>query len=158
MASNTETTLLAFVAILQALSGVGSPAIPAPLRNEVLPTRLPTFGSGSAFLNVLDGDGGGSSEGGSDNVALGSSATQFELVHEPTVEWIFESSDTSAREAGFDAGLVAIYDALMAENAIPGVNIVLKSIQRSNLNTDGLPGTKAAALMFQLTFTSSRPF
>jgi hypothetical protein len=158
MPSSTETNLQAFVALLAALAVVDSPAVPAPLRNEVLPSRMSDFGQAQAFLNVLDGEAAGSDEGGAESVALGDSDTQYDLSHEPQVEWIYAHADPDERESGFDAGLTAIYDAVTAENAIDGVTVTLKSLQRSNLNTEGLPGTKAAVLVFRLTFLSSRPF
>jgi len=158
MASATETALQAFVALLQAASELPGPIIPAPLRNEALDTRFAQFGDGKAWLNVLDGDAGGSAEGGAENVALGAGASQFELSHQPKVEWVYSNADPVRREANFDLGLCAIYDALNVEGAIPGVTVTLAAVQRTNLNTDGMPATKSVLLTFTLTFVSSRPF
>lgn len=158
MASATETTMQAFVALLTTAAGVLNAPIPAPSRNEVLDYRFPDFGDGKAWLNVLDGDAGGSSEGGAENVALGASASQFELSHQPKIEWVYSNVDPVKREANFDLGLCAIYDALNVANAIDGVTIILASVQRTNLNTEGMPATKSVLLTFTLTFVSSRPF
>lgn len=158
MASATETALQAFVALLQTASEVADPVIPAPLRNEALDTRFNEFGDGKAWLNVLDGEAGGGAEGGAENVALGVSSSQFELSHQPKVEWVYSNVDAAKREANFDTGLIAIYDALTAEGAIPDTTVTLASVQRSNLNTDGMPATKSVLLTFTLTFVSSRPF
>lgn len=153
MASATETTMLAFVALLAAAAAAPGAVISAPMRNEVLPTRFT-----GAWLNVLDGEAGGNSEGGAQDVALGASASQFELSHQPKVEWVYCNADPTQREANFDLGLCQIYDAVNAEGAIPGVTVTLADVQRSNLNTEGMAATKSILLTFTLTFVSSRPF
>lgn len=161
MASVTETALCALVDKLAALAAAPLPKIPAPLRNEVLPSRIPDFGAPAAklraFLNVLDGDseptdtalGGG--DGGE---------TAYEFVVRPVLEWIVEGGDLDTREAAFDEGLCAIYDALAADRTLGGAAsfVEFANLQRSNLNTDGLPQTKAVLVTLEMTLFGARPF
>lgn len=157
MASATENALAALVSVLAALAAGGSPPVPPPSRNEELPTRLIALGAGSAFLNVLDGDGT------VDSVALGSGdngSDAYTIIHKPVIEWMVEAKAPADRDAIFDAGLVGIYDALRADRTL-GATVAfceVDSLQRTNLNTDGLPHMKAIAITLALTFQSTRPF
>jgi hypothetical protein len=159
MASKTETAILALVAGLTTLSAQDSPVVPEPKRNEALPARIPAFGALQAWLNVLDGDGGPidgeTALGGGD---AGENA--YSLLQSPVIEWVVIATDDATREAAFDAGLVGIYDMLVADRTLGNtVSFVeFKNLQRSNLNTDGMAGSKAILITLEMTLTSNRPF
>jgi hypothetical protein len=114
-------------------------------------------------FNVWDGDGDVQDETlGADDAAIG------RLQHRA-------SRDDRAgrrrrrdadREARFDAGLIAIHNAVKRGRHGPylGGAVDLAAIEKitrsggKGLVTDGLPNIKAAEVTVLLTFTSSRPF
>jgi len=153
--SRTEAALQALRAALLARSVIGG--IPAPLRNETMPTRFPAFGSVTALLNLLDGDGKVV------EIDLGNpddTLSVYHIEHRAEVEWIVEASDNAAREAAFDAGLVAINAALAADRTLGGVVDFAEIVEtlRTNLVTTALPGTKAIVVVVMLSFISNAPF
>lgn len=163
MSSATETALLALVAKLTTLSGVATPAIPAPLRNEDLAARVSDIGAVDvqAFLNVWDGEQTDREEYlGAD---LGTIANGYGLTHEAKIELaVLGGTTDAAREAAFDAALVAICDGLGADRtlggAVDGADLGNLQFQGSGLITDGVPHAKGVILPVVLTFRSSRPF
>ena len=155
--SRTEEAVGALVEALISAANAPAPAIPKPARNMTLPSRFNVFtGAIGGWLNVLDGSGEVST------AALGADDTPdaYEIVQRATIEWVVEAADPAAREAAFDAGLVAIDDVLRADRTLGGAvsDARIEAIERSNLAFDGLATIKAASITATLTFLSDRPF
>lgn len=164
--TRTEEVLQALVAALLAQSVLLSPALPVPKRNEALPSRLfqPAPGASETYLNVWDGDGSPSGETlGADDPGV---SDGYEIEHRASVEWVVAGGADADREAAFDAGLMAIHDAVKRGNdgSYLGGAVSMSAIDKiarsggKGLVTDGLPNIKAADVTVLLTFTSSRPF
>lgn len=169
MSSRTETVMKALVAALAAKAAEADSPLAVPLRNESLFTRMEEAGGDLArYLNVWDGEGaptdmalGAGGAGPIDDDAEGG----YDIEHRAVVEWLVAGGDDDEREAFFDAGLVAIHDALRPGDdllylggAVSFCDIERVSRAGSGLATDGLPNVKAAEITVLLTFTSPRPF
>lgn len=165
MTTPTETAILAVVAALQAEADSTAAVLPGPLRNEDLLARLTdATGDLKLHLNVLDGDRGDADE------MLGadlSDEKRYDLSQRVEIEWMVAGGDSAAREARFDAGRKAIWDALKPDTsggsitylggAVSGIRLV-DLISHSGTNAAGAPNIKACVFVFELTFASSDPF
>lgn len=167
MASRTEQAIVALVAALAAKAATPSPAISRPFRNEAVASRFAKFdGSTGGFLNVIDGSGGPEGPDGNSGEFLGADQLEdagsdaYELVQRPEIEWLVDEADKDKREAAFDAGLIAINDAIRADRTLGGKvsSVFIDRIERSNLVTDGLSTVKACIITVALSFTSPHPF
>lgn len=173
MTSRTETVLQALVAALTAKAQeVDSPLV-APLRNESLFARMTEGDDAIArYLNVWDGEGEPTDEllGADADPTIDDDADvgRYDIEHRATLEWAVAGGSDAAREAAFDAGLVAIHDAVRPAvsgdtRTYLGGAVGFCTIERigrsgSGLVTDGLPNVKAAEITVRLEFTSPRPF
>lgn len=158
MASSTEEAIKALLALLVALAALPSPVLPAPLRNEDLAARLDgEAGAVQKYLNLWDGsqiereDALGADTGG-----------DYGITHQAKIEWVCAGGTKEDREAAFDAGLVAINDALQADRQL---NHTVDFAEMGNLQgpgsglvTDGVPGAKGVEIPVNLIFRSTRPF
>jgi hypothetical protein len=167
MASRTEEALAAFVAALQTKATAAPTVLPAPRRNEAIANRFSALdGASGGYLNVLDGSGGPEGPDNSSGEFLGADQLEdagldgYELVQRAEVEWLVDEADAAAREAKFDAGLIAINDAMRADRTLGGKvsSVMIDRIERSNLITDGLSTVKACIITVALSFTSPHPF
>jgi hypothetical protein len=166
-ASKTETAILAVVAALQAAAEAEGSKLPAPARNADLVTRLAEVDAGArlaAYLNVLDGDRVAADE------TLGADLGQnepFDLTWRVRVEWAVAGGEDADREAHFDAGRAAIWDALKPDasgasvtylgGAVDSIRCV-DILPQAGTVLDGVPHIKACEFVFDLTYTSDRPF
>jgi hypothetical protein len=154
--SATETAIVGLVAALTTQAGLPLPSIPVPSRNEILPSRFHAFGSVEVYFTVFDGEGRINQEtlGHPDVVA-----NTYELHQRPLLMWAVMAPDNAAREAAFDAGLVAINAALAADRTLAGaVNwCELEESRREELSTSALANVKAVQLVVRLEFLSSAP-
>jgi hypothetical protein len=167
MASRTEEALLALVTVLAAKAAEHPAAITAPSRNEAVAKRFASFnGTSGGFLNVLDGTGGPEGPDGNSGEFLGADHLEeddleaYELVQRPEIEWLVDEADNEKRETAFDAGMIAINDAIRADRTLGGKvsAAFIDRIERSNLVTDGLSSVKACIITVALSFTSPHPF
>lgn len=161
--SRTEQALQALLASLVTQSQLPASALPTPLRNEALPTRMFQTGADlEIFFNVWDGDGDVTDETlGAEDPAQ---EDGYNIEHHAIIEWVVAGGDKAAREARFDAGLIAIHDAVKPVAGVYLGDVVdsaaIDKVTRAGrgLVTDGLPNIKSAEISVALTFTSSRPF
>lgn len=161
MSSATETALLALAAMLTTLAAAGTPAIPTPLRNEDLAARLTDIGSADvqAYLNQWDGEQVEREE----YLGAYNGSNGYEITHQAKLELAVTGGTTAAaREAAFDAAMVAIFGALAADRTLGGTvddaDFGDLQFQGSGLVTDGVPHAKGVVIPVVLTFRSSRPF
>ena len=155
--SETEAALTALQAALTTKSQEPGAAFPAPPRNETLPTQFAVFGDVRMFFNLLDGDG----EIGDQVLSEPDGVVKvYELIHRAALELAVEHEDQATRDAAFDAAMVAIDDALIADRTLGGSvdRAEIERVQRSGLAFDGSPGVQAAEITIALSFTSARPF
>jgi hypothetical protein len=156
MSSNTETAILALVAVLEAKSALDRTILPAPVRNQALPARLASAGANlQTHVNVWDGDTEIDQELlGADVIANG-----YELAHEVAIEAVVAGGSDADREARFDAMMTAILSALAAGRTLGGAvdtcHVVRISSKQRELVTEGLPNAKGAEVAVRLEFTSS---
>lgn len=162
--SKTETAILAFVKALQKKAS-DNDALPDPLRNDDLPARMVNAAAGLAlYLNVLDGERIPPEE------MLGAdldTTEAYDIEHHVSVEWGVSGSESAAREAAFDRGRTAIWDALKADissgapvylgGAVDGLRLV-DIIAQHATSVAGLPSIKACVFVFAISFTSVNPF
>lgn len=167
-ASATETAILAFVAALAAVARPAPDAVlPQPSRNEDMVSRLAEIGDGSDLadhLNVLDGDRANVDEMlGADLAAV----ECYDIVHHVRVEYAVAGGDSATREARFDLGRIAIFDAV--KPVVSGATVtclggavaaiaLVDFLPHTETVAYGLPNVKACEFVFALTFTSQRPF
>jgi hypothetical protein len=153
--SPTETALSTFFAALVALAQANA-AIPAPVRNEALPSRLAEAANDLEYhLNLWDGD----TE--VDTIALGADVLPdgYDLTHKATLEWVVAGGTSDAREAAFDAGIEAVNDMIKADRTLGGVvaRCEIEAVQSAQrrLVTEGMPNTKGADIIVAFEFVSS---
>jgi hypothetical protein len=159
VSSATETAIQALIAALTAQASGGSPPFPVPTRNNTLPSRFVEWGNAglTAFFNVLDGNGRVTQE------TLGLPDVQpdtYEIHHRVEIEWVVQGTNSAAREAAFDVGLVGINAALAVDRTLGDVvswSQVDETV-RSNLVTETLPNTKAIVVYVRMEFLSDMPF
>ncbi len=155
--SKTEAALAALAAALTAKAAEPDPAIPAPTRNEVLPSNFAQFGGAGFWFNLLDGDGEieGEALGDSDGIT-----EVYEITQRAALELAIEHADQPTRDAAFDAALIAIDDALIADRTLNGTVAWarIEQTQRTGLVFDGTVGIKAVEITVALSFASARPF
>lgn len=158
MPSYTEQAIGALVTALTAAAGVST--FPAPVRNEALPSELKALsGTVRAWLNVWDG------QGGPNEILLGGNSLGnrvFELQWRAEATLVVESTDNAAREASYDAALIAIDNTLRVDRTLGGtvdwVEIERVEASGSGLVTDGMPDVKGCVVTILLSYTSDRPF
>ena len=155
--SKTEIALAALAAALTAKAGEPNAAIPAPTRNEVLPSNFAQFAGAGFWLNLLDGDGEVEGE------VLGDpdgTTEVYEIKHRAALELVIEHASQPTRDAAFDAALIAIDDALIADRTLNGAVhwARIEAQQRTGLVFDGTVGVKAVEITVALSFASARPF
>lgn len=168
MTSKTETALLAFVAALKSKATAEPDVLPQPLRNQNLIAQLVEDAEGiSRFVNVLDGD----RDRPVDQV-LGADlgvAAAYDIRWLVRVEFAVAGADDDAREAAFDAGRVAIWDAVKPAVSVDGVSYLDGAVDAIELvdmlppdqsvpARAGLPNVKATEFVFALLYTSTDPF
>lgn len=158
--TRTEDAIAALVAAMQDVANA-NPAIPAPTRNAALVEMLDSIGEAEAGrrLNVVDGSGEVV------DVMLGA-PRPYEIAQVVTVEWLVKAGAAADRDAMFDAGLVAIGDAVDALTAAIGAGAVTAvdhaeiegGVDRTNLAIEGVPQLKGGIVEVRLEFRSERPF
>jgi hypothetical protein len=167
MASRTESAILGLVAALAAKATAAPTVLVAPRRNDAIGNRFAAFnGSTGGYLNVVDGTGGPEGANGNSGEFLGADQMEdgdleaYELVQRPEIEWLVDDADETTRETAFDAGLIAINDAIKVDRTLNGTvaHAGIEKIDRSNLITDGLSTVKACIITVALSFTSPHPF
>jgi hypothetical protein len=172
MITRSEQALQALVTALEAKAAGDDPALPVILRNEDVFARMEAVPATGVhrFLNVWDGEVSVADEAlGADLVDAiddeepGAGAYEIEL--RPRIDWICVGPQAD-RDAAFDAGLIAIHDAIRGA-IVDGDRVYLagavdhaaiERVVRSGLATDGLAGVKACEITPLLQFTSARPF
>src|SRR5262245_21913478 len=143
--SRTGDALEALFDALMIKAGQPFPAIPEPLQNEDLPSRLVDMGSGlQMYLNIWDDSEGDPEELlGADVIADG-----YEHTREVPVEFVVAGGSRAARRAAFEAGLTAIDDAIAADRTLAGAvddaRMLAPRRNGSGLSVDGLPNILAA--------------
>jgi hypothetical protein len=165
--SRTQEALDALNTAIAAKAAESSSPLSPPLRNEALPARLfqPVAGGPQKFLNVWDGEG----EPDPDGETLGAEdpgvSDGYAIEHRAKIEWVVAGGTEATRRAAFDAGLIALHDAVKRGNDgtyLGGVvnMVAFERVARAGqgLVTDGLPNVLAAEITVLLTFTSDRPF
>jgi hypothetical protein len=157
--SKTGDALEALFAALEAKACEPAAAIPSPLQNEELPSRLATVGADlQMMLNVWD-----DSDGEQDEL-LGADVVDeaYEITRDVPVEFVVAGGDRAARRAAFEAGLEAIDDAVAADRTLAGTvdyaHVLAPRRNGSGLSVDGLPNILAAEIRVRLVYTSSRSF
>ena len=156
MTSKTETAIAALVAVLAAAHAAEPEMLPAPLRNEALPSRLSEV-SAAVFmhLNVWDGDTQ------IDQEMLGADVVEdgYELIHDAAIEFVVAGSTATAREAAFDAGMTAILVAIAADRTLSDkvdtCHVTAIGSKQRELVTEGLPNAKGAEITVRMEFVDS---
>lgn len=152
-ASATETAMLGLKAALDASS-----ALPETRRDAVLDSLFEEFASGGETLQRAIGLRAGQVVDVTRRIGAGPNA--YEIVREAEVEWFAAGKEGPELNAAFDAGIVAIFDALDVDATLGGVVTRAEINQSPELDTDaaGSYAVLTALIKVQLTYTSSRPY
>ena len=149
-----EAAYIALQAALAAAASDEACVLPPPHRNAALVNALDPTGAGligRAFLNVHDDDGQPIGE-----IAGGSERGEREFYQFARIEWAFERKNDAERDRGFDAGMKAIGDALMADPSLGGAvdDLEIQMPRRADLTLSGAPRIKAALIPVRLLITA----
>lgn len=142
MTSKREQALAGlFLCLQNGMSGI------AILRNEPLPTKIPTSG----LLILRDGDAG------EPEITL--SPTRYHYAHVAELEVLVQKPKPDERDAALDELLVALGDTLGADATLSGA-VDFMSIGAPEFLTEtveGAPAIKAAVVPIILEYTTLNP-
>ncbi|WP_321504045.1 hypothetical protein [Breoghania sp.] len=150
----TTRTGAALDALEVAINAAASISLPALERNRTLDDAFSALDGGAlAYLNMVDGDVA------TLETQLGGEEP-YELSQSATFEWFVKADTEADLRAAFEAGLLALDDALDADRTLGGVvdNAEITGLRRDNLATEGISGLRAAEIDVVMTLTSDRPF
>lgn len=152
MTSSVETARLAAIAVIADAATLEASNLPPTIwRNEPLSRAFDA--AADVFVNVVDGDIDPLDEelGEEDN---GDGLVEFEVPLR--LELIVRERDAATREALFDALLVEIRDAFVADRTLSGACDYLRigRPELLNLSLSGVPGMKAGELVVRLLLTA----
>ena len=150
--TRTEEAVAKLAAVWEAVA-----SLPKVRRAEQLPGKFEADGSGAGrYLNIRKG-----TTDRSDLLGTGEPGGRiYELDHDVEVEWLVEHRNRATRSAAFEAGLIAMDDALQADPTLGEVvsNAEFQRVEFGGLATDGIAEIEACIATVRLTFTSDRPF
>ena len=120
---------------------------------SALSDMRPLAGGGDMFATQRDG------AVEIDAVQMGAPRA-YELIVRADVELVVVDADDARRDQSFDAGLIAIDDALEADRLLGGAvsDVEVERIDPLDLAIEGAEGTKAAIVVIRMLVTSDRPF
>lgn len=166
--TETETALAAVFDALAAKCAAAG--MPAPHRNEALPTRVAQAGALFIWINQWDGSTTVVDEDIGADVLLAQdpAAKPYQIECRPLIDFSVTGGTQNERNAAFDLGLRTINAAVRpvldgGELEYLGGAVDASSIEEvlrdgSGTITEGIPNTRGASVTALLTYTSSTPF